>query len=364
MNRIITLVVLGCLLLAGLGYGAFKWLDRSHAPKLPQPSLKSLAASDGISIGNYAALKLLDDPIYRNILSSQFAFVSVDGELNWTFNNGSMRPSETSYNYSNPDRVFAFAEAKHLPVQAHHLVWGEEKWLPQWLKNGNYTPAQLLELIHQHINNVAGHYKGSVKEWSVVNEAFTRGQHINDLNDWWADHTKGQDYIDKSFIWARQADPRAKLLLNDFGNETKNSTSDAMYKHIQHMKATGVPVDGIGMQMHIDANRPPAKADVISNMKRFGELGVEVYVTEIDVMLTNLSGSQSHKWQVQGQVYKSMAEACIESGVCHSFALLGVTDKDSWWNELNFKNAEPLPFTDKYQPKPAFFELRQAFIEH
>lgn len=61
-------------------------------------------------------------------------------------------------------------------------------------------------------------------------------------------------------LWTQgQLDPNAVLILNDFGNDTKNSVSDAMYDYIKDAKTRGVPIDGIGMQMHIGGANPPKK---------------------------------------------------------------------------------------------------------
>ena len=329
-------------------------------PDLPKPPLKDLAAGHKLEIGNYASLKRLKDQQYTGILTSQYGFVTNDGELNWTFNDGSLRPAPDQYDFSNSDKVFKFAQSYNLPVQAHHLVWGEEKWLPMWLKNGNYNKQQLLDFIHQHIANVAGHYKGQVREWTVVNEAFSRGLHEHDLRDWWQDHTGDQEYIDQSFIWAHQADPTAKLLINDFNDEGPSEVTDALYNYIKGAKARGVPIDGVGMQMHIDAASAHSKSEVIDNMRHLASLGVEIYVTEFDVNLSNVSGNKMQRETKQATIYHDMLGACIESGVCHSFAELGITDKETWYNELGWINSKPLPFDENYKPKPAFFALRQA----
>ena len=340
------------------------WTISPHTPNLPSPALKNLAARHNVQLGNFADLKMLNQKPYADILTSQYAFVTIDGEPNWTFNDGSLRPGPNTFDFSNMDKVFAFAKDFNMPVQAHHLVWGEDKWLPAWLKDGKYTKAQLLNLIHQHIQTVAGRYKGRVREWTVVNEAFTRSQHIYGLHDWWADHIGDQSYIDQSFIWAHQADPNAKLLLNDFNNESENSVSNAMYNYIKTAKARGIPIDGIGMQMHIDGTNPPKKDDVIKNMKRFGGLGVKVYVTEFDVNMGNVQGTSRQRDLKESAIYYDMARACIESAVCPSFAELGITDKKSWYNDLGVKNADPLPFDGKYRPKPAFYSFRQAWQQN
>lgn len=329
-------------------------------PDLPSPPLKTLAAQHGIQLGNFAIPSRLHEKPYREILTSQFDFALVDNQPNWHFTDADLRPSPTKYNFKRIDEVVKFAQAHNMPIQVHHFVWGEEKWLPDWLKQGHYSKAQLLSIIHDHISTVGGRYKGQVREWSVVNEAFSRQQHFFGLHDWWADNIGDDSYIDQSFIWAHQADPNAKLLLNDFNNEGMNDVSNAMYSYIQAAKARGVPIDGIGMQMHIDGTHPPMKDEVISNMKRFGALGVQVYVTEFDVNMNDAKATDAEKDQTEANIYYDMMRACIESKVCHSFAILGITDKETWYNYLGISDARPLPFDAHYQPKPAFYSLRDA----
>jgi endo-1,4-beta-xylanase len=197
-----------------------------------------------------------------------------------------------------------------------------------------------------------------------VNEAFSRGQHIYGLHDWWADHIGDQSYIDDAFIWAHQADPSAKLILNDFQDASENSISNAMYVYVKGAKARGVPIDGIGLQMHIDGTNPPTKASVIANMKRFAALGVGVYVTEFDVNMSNVKGTDASRQQKEADIYYQMTRACIESDVCHSFSILGITDKETWYNYLGTTpNAIPLPFDTRYNPKPAFYSFRLALSQ-
>lgn len=331
---------------------------------LPSPSLKDLASGRDIHVGNFAILNHLQDKTYTDILNSQFDFALADNTPNWYFTDGGLRPGPKTYNFQQMDQVVNYAETHNLPVQAHHYVWGEQKWLPDWLKNGNYSSSQLMQIMHDHIMTVGQHYKGKIREWTVVNEAFTRAEHLYDLHDWWADHTGGQQYIDQAFIWARQADPNAKLILNDFNNEAINDTSDDMYTYVKAAKARGVPIDGIGLQMHLDGAHAPTKDEVISNMKRFAALGVEVYVTEFDVNMHDVKASNKSKDAIEGNIYYEMMRACIESQACHSFAVLGITDNETWYNYLpGVADARPLPFDKNYQPKPAFYSLRTALLQ-
>ncbi len=326
---------------------------------LPTPPLHELATRHGVDLGVYAAKDRIDEDSYRNILLTDFNFVVIDGQPNWQFEDGALRPAKDQYDFARIDEVLLFAEANHKPVRMHHFVWGEEKWIPDWLKHGNYSKDELLKIMEEHINTVGSYYRGRVREWTVVNEAFTRNLHKQGLSDWWADHI-GKDYISKAFIWAKAADPDAALLLNDFGNEGFNDVSDSMYSAVKQMKESKIPIDGIGMQMHIDGTKPPKKEEVISNMQRFAQLGLKVYVTEFDVNMADVEGSVADKEKRQAQIYYDMVRACIESKACPSFAILGISDKESWYNELGVKGAMPLPFDKTYQPKPAYYKLREA----
>ena len=289
-------------------------------PELPLPPLKELAAAKGIALGNFAIRNHLNDKPYTDILTSQFGFALADNTPNWYFTDGGLRPSRDSYNFKQMDEVMNFAERNNMPVEAHHYVWGEQKWLPDWLKEGNYSKDELMKIMQDHIYTVGKKYSGRIKTWTVVNEAFTRQQHLFDLNDWWADNTGGLGYIDEAFKWARQADPHSKLVLNDFNNESINDTSNAMYDYVKGALARGVPIEGIGMQMHLDGGHPPTKDEVVSNMKRFADLGLDIYVTEFDVNMNDVKADPKDKNEIQGNIYYEMMRACIESKVCHHFA--------------------------------------------
>lgn len=357
---IVALFVL-TLLIAIAAYAARR---QSVGPKLPEPSLRSLAAKHDIKLGNFAIPKLYNEKPYHDILTSQFNVALVDNQPNWHFTDADLRPGPSSYNFSRVDQVVNFAQKNHMDIQVHHYVWGEEKWLPGWLKNGNYNKQQLLDLMHDHIQKMGSRYKGKVSEWSVVNEAFTRNQHVYGLHDWWADHIGDQSYIDQAFLWAHAADPNSKLILNDFQNEGKNDVSDAMYSYIKDAKARGIPIDGIGMQMHIDGTHPPVKDEVVTNMKRFGDLGIKVYVTEFDVNMNDVKADDAAKDQIEANIYYEMMRACIESKVCPSFSFLGVTDKETWYNYMpGLTDARPLMFDRDYKPKPAFYSLREALLQ-
>lgn len=337
------------------------WYLSFQTPNLPSPSLKTLAANHGIDLGVHVSLDRLSDKPYTNIVTSQFSFMTIDGEANWN----SVHPTPTTYNYTKVDKLMAFAKTNNMPVQIHHLIWGEQLFLPSWLRNGNYTKDQLLNIMHSYITNIVGHLKGQVAVWSVANEVFSRAQHAYGLRDWWADHIGGgTTYVNDAFIWAHQTDPGATLILNDFNNETENSISNAEYNYIKTARASGVSIDGIGMQMHIDASNPPTIAAMVQNMQRFSAIGVPTYITEFDVNLNTVKGSDNYKNQLAAKIYYNVVTACIESKSCVSIDEFGVSDKESLLKTLANTNSHTYLFTSRYVTTSSFWSFRQALLSN
>ena len=145
--------------------------------------------------------------------------------------------------------------------------------------------------------------------------------------------------------------------------------TNEMYATVKELKAKGVPIDVVGMQMHVllpwASKVPPNKEDVIQTMRLFADLGVAIYITEFDVDLHGQSGSQAELWDYEARLYREMLEACLESGVCKSFTTWGVSDSTSWitcpWEGcVKFLDADPLMFDQEFRPKPAYYAVRDT----
>lgn len=351
------LVAAGILLMFLLG-GFWYWRSTLKMPDLPEPSLRDLAAERGVDLGVLTYAHRLDDPIYAGIIRTQFEFATIDGGAHFS----EIRPTPTETDYRTVDTIVEFAEENSMNVQLHHLVWGDRVVLPQWLTEGDHTKEELLKILEQHITETVSRYKGRIREYTVINEATTEAQHIYGLKSWWQEKL-GDDpkLIDNYFRWAHRADPEAKLIMNDFYNETKNSTSDAMYAYIKDAKARGVPIHGVGMQLHVDASRPPEKKAVIENMRRFAALGTPVYITEFDVNTNSVKGSAAYKSQLESQITYDMVRACVESRACVSFTVFGVTSKNDLIKKITRANTRAYLFDSRYRPRPSFYDFLQAW---
>ena len=154
-------------------------------------------------------------------------------------------------------------------------------------------------------------------------------------------------YVELAFAAAaRGARGGEKLFYNDYAGEAAGTTkSDKIYAMLRDFKQRGVPVSGVGLQMHVSVDGYPSPWDVAANIKRLGELGLEVHITEMDV---RCSGCSDARLQLQAAVYGHMLQACLNnSGVCKSFETWGFTDRHTWLSDFNNPTHEdvmPLPW--------------------
>jgi endo-1,4-beta-xylanase len=338
------------------------------------PTLRNLANRLGIKIGAQIIWEgIVDTHIketYQKIASNEFNQLVMAGDFDWLSSGTgkSFRPDRNSFYFDKADVLVNFAMQKGMSIQAYHLIWGAYPFIPEWLIKGNYSQDELRIIIQEHIETVMGRYKDKITSWSVVNEPYP----YSNGGDFWYDRL-GLEYIDLAFETARKADPNSTLFLNDNSNEViTGQRSSFDYETVARLRKKTVNISGkeyplidsIGMQMHLDGSKPPSKENVIANMKRYGELGLYVIATEFDVDLTNVHGTQAEKFEIQAQIYRDMLEACLESGGCKSFNLFGFTDKISWYEFTGKPDANALPFDDNFQPKPAYYALRDTLLKY
>jgi endo-1,4-beta-xylanase len=325
------------------------------AATCPTTSLKDAAACSGRSIGAALAAERLSEDAYAN-RALEFNYVTPENEMKWL----NVEPTRDEFAFDASDQVADFAERNGMKLKGHTLVWQNQ--LPDWV-TALTDPDDLRAALLNHVTTVVEHFRGRVAAWDVVNEAWDP---VNPtlLRDSVFSELLGPSFIDDAFTAARAADPDAKLYYNDYGADGLGTKSDSIYAMVADMKARGIPIDGVGLQMHWHAaDTRPSASDVAANMARLGALGLEVVVSEMDVSLCN-GGS------VEQQTDKSHAvvAACLNQPSCTAVTFWGITDKYSWLNYFDTSCADgetprPLLFDDDYQKKPAYTAVLNALAE-
>ncbi|MDP9443650.1 MAG: endo-1,4-beta-xylanase [Actinomycetota bacterium] len=299
---------------------------------------------------------------YKEIVAREFDTVTTNGE----FKMRPLRPNRDTFNFAPADRIVDFAEAHGLRVRGHTLVWYDSD--PAWVTNGSFSRDELITILHEHITTVVGRYRGRVAQWDVVNEAIEPDGSLRDSG--WL-RGIGPEYLEMAFRWTHEADPAAQLFYNDF----------AWYKPWQGLgwlgrvtqlvtdfRRCGVPIDGIGTQMHVSVTpgpifQPPNYPNFRRVAEEAGRLGLQLHVTETDVQVWNTPGTQEEKLAAQARVYSQILRTALEYPALTQFETWGVYDGRTWIRgTFGIQDAQPLLFDTSFRPKPAYYAVKDALL--
>jgi endo-1,4-beta-xylanase len=307
------------------------------------------------------------------LIEAQFNSISPENVLKWE----SVHPQPDKYDFTLADQYVDFGVTHHMFIVGHNLVWHNQ--VPAWVfhdEKGNLlTRDALLERMRDHIHTVVGRYKGKIQSWDVVNEALNEDGSMRQ-SMWFK--IIGDDYIEKAFQFAHEADPDAQLTYNDYNleNEPKRNGAIALVKKL---KADGIPIASVGLQNHDSLAFPTADQED-ATIAAFAALGVKVTISELDINVLPNAGRQPtadvslHIEQdktlnpypdglpdsVQQQLaarYADLFRVFLKHrDVVQRVTFWGVADGDSWLNGWPVRGRVnyPLLFDCNGQPKPAF----------
>lgn len=303
------------------------------------------------------------EPAYASTLGTQFNMLEPENAMKWA----AIHPTQTTYNFEPGDQLVSFAQAHGMKVRGHNLCW--DVYNPDWLINGSFSPTALSQIFQDHIATVVSHYNGQIVAWDVVNEAVSDSASGigTDLKDsiWYNQPGIGQTgtgYIEQAFRWARAADPSALLFYNDYSIEQDSPKFEAVFNMAKDFVSRGVPINGIGFQMHIDAGGSyPDLTQLASNIDRLAALGLQVHITEMDAKIPAAQWTDPAALAAQATTYSSILTTCLQHPTCTAFQTWGFTDKYSWIpGATNNQYGAALPFDANYAPKPAASALLAA----
>lgn len=303
-----------------------------------------------------------------DIAAEQFSSVTPEFQMK----PDEIAPIEGEYNFEAADQLVDWALANGMEVRGHALLWHEST--PDYFFEG--TQEEIRARLEDYITTVVTHFRGRIHIWDVANEVvsvdlFNGEDGIGpDRRSNWYEAVGSADYVDWAFLAARAADPDALLFINDF--ETENPQKRAwLIEIVQRLQSRGVPIDGIGHQMHLQQNTTAEEAlaaiDDIDNQF----LGVINHVTELDISAYLNPGECWERQEncppdlgpippegfinTQAQLMRDLFTGFAERSSVQSVTTWGVIDSDSW---LNFTPVErynyPLLFDRQGNPKPAY----------
>ncbi len=294
------------------------------------------------------------DEIFQREFSSLTA--EYEMKMNITY------PSEGGYNWTAPDAIVNYAVANGFNMHGHALIWHNST--PDWVENFSGTDAEFETMVENYIKTTVTRYKGKVKSWDVVNEAFTDGS--GTLRNSVFLQRLGNDYLAKCFTWAREADPDVLLFYNDYNMCNDQTKREAVFTMVDDFISRGIPIDGVGFQMHISYNGP-GKEEITSATNEIVNRNLLVHFAELDIRanpnndLTSLSEARALELK---EKYKEIAQiySAIPAANKYSLTLWGLKDNESWL--LNhYGHADwPLLYDSNSNEKDAYFGFLEGLL--
>jgi endo-1,4-beta-xylanase len=279
---------------------------------------------------------------------------------------GSISRVEGEYRWAGGDMLVEFAREHNLAVHGHTLVWHQQAAEWMWadadgkpLLSTPENKQRTLDRLETYIREVVGHFKDDVNVWDVVNEVIDPSQADCLRRTRWYELT-GADYIALAFRTAHEVAPDTQLIINDYST-TDPAKRECLYKVVKGLLAQGVPVDGVGHQMHINIENPSGLA-IEQTIRKFAELGVTQHITELDVSIytndTDTYATVPEEVLVkQGYRYKEVFEILRRQAAnIDSVTFWGMADDHTWlktWPTTRINL--PLLFDENLQPKPAYW---------
>ncbi len=287
---------------------------------------------------------------------------------------GELQRREGEFDFSLADQFVDFGEQNDMFITGHCLIWHSQA--PGWFftdSMGNDVSRDvMIERMKNHILTVAGRYKGRIKGWDVVNEAFMEDGSMRDSKFY---QIVGDDFIKLAFQFAHEADPDAELYYNDY-NEWFPGRRDAIVQMVRDLKADNIRIDGIGMQGHLMMDSPSLD-DYEAAIVAYANEGMKVMVTELDMSIlpypqrdvgANIATSLEYQQKLnpytegvpeeQKLIWDNRMLDFFRLFLKHAdtvsrVTLWGVSDGTSWKNNFPVRGRTdyPLLFDRTYQPK-------------
>lgn len=251
------------------------------------------------------------------------------------------------------------------PPRGHNLLW--DRFLPHWASAGTFTPTSFRTAYHNYISRVVTAVGSKVFCWDVINEAISDLEkntiHIGKFTEVFSStsistSSEIMKFFFESLQWAHEAEPNALLFINQYnagGEPTKETELATNLLFAETLLFMGAPLNGIGLQYHLNTEFFPTQEAVESAISKYIALGLEVHVTELDIEFKGVSGTLEN----QGKIAEHVINGALAAGasVVNTWGL-GDAFSDLGTSTLT-TGPRPLPMNVEYEPKPFLKALKE-----
>jgi len=278
-----------------------------------------------------------DSRIYRQKLENltgngrSFNIVVIENALKWP----AWENAATQGTREQVVQAARWLADRGIKVRGHNLLWPNWEYMPQDMQEHKNDAAYLQERVQGHIYEQVRYngLKGIIDGWDVINEMGI----CHDLTD-----ALGSDQIYADVLkWTKQADPKSKLYLNENDIITdgglKKTSRDDYKLLIEKMDVMQAPLDGIGVQGHMNTSlTPPEK--ILEIFDEFKAYNVDISITEYDAVGVNE--------ELAADYMRDILIAAFSHESVNNFIMWG------FWDGAHWKNDSPI-FRQDWSVKPS-----------
>jgi endo-1,4-beta-xylanase len=219
-----------------------------------------------------------DERQYKQVFLSHFNAAVTENALKWH----AMEPRKGQVDYSVVDAILKWTDENEIPLRGHNIFWGIPGRVQNWVKQ--LDDKELHETLRTRATTIARRYQGRFAEYDLNNEMIHGNYYADRL---------GPGITKQMATWVKQADPEARLYLNDYDILTGNRLDDYI-KHIRGLLDEKAPIDGVGVQGHLHGDSfDPAK--LRHALDTLAKEGLPICITEF-----NFPGQRSRVYQRRG----------------------------------------------------------------
>lgn len=319
---------------------------------------------DYFPIGSAVGSGTLDNPEYAEFVLKNFNSLTFEYELKLPI----ICPREGAWDFSGADKIANFARAHGLKLRGHTLLWGIES-PDNWMlydENKNLVGKEVFyDRLYDYMSVIITRYNDIVDVWDVVNEA-CQWDRSSVIHDDILYELCGDEYLEKVFTFARElAGEGDTLIFNETKVLNNPAKEDNLYKTLETLLEKGVPVDGVGIQCHVDTLSFMETARRLERViKRFSKLGIEIQITEMDMTVYTYDGQEEYtklpEWieQLQIKKYKAFFEVFREyADVITSVTFWGIDDAHSYLATGPGREDWGLLFDKEGNPKQSYYSV-------
>ena len=308
-----------------------------------------------------------DDPALRGAVVADCDWLTP--EIDWKWN--ALEYRRGAWWFERADALVAFARAHGKLLRGHTLLW--EQSTPAWAK-AEMAERRDWRLVERWFATALGRYGDAACEWDVINEPIDTVGGDRGLRRTCFQRAFGFDYVARALWLARRHAPDTRLFINEYGldyaNGEERDRRTALLRLVEKLRRDGAPLDGIGVQAHLDLAKGPLDARGIAAMLReLAGMGLSITITELDVREADRSRSLAVRDRAIDDEVRRYLDIVLAEPAVRGVVSWGVSDRDSWL-QGDVVAADPdqlnrgLPYDAGLRPKPVLATLQRALSAH